>query len=62
MNKWQIICPVAAMVIVLVAILTLNGLPGSRDYRYFITVRTGDIGRELIAATNSPRLAEIDPN
>jgi len=49
------------MVIVLVVILALNGLPGSRDYRYFITVRTSDIGRELIATTNSPRLAEIDP-
>ena len=57
MNKWQIICPLAALVVVFVIL----GLPGSRDYQYFITVRTREIGRDLISATNSSHLAEIAP-
>jgi len=57
MNKWQIICPLALLTVVglLVAMVHLG-----QQHRHYVTAQTGMIGRELIAATNSPRLANVD--
>jgi hypothetical protein len=57
MNKWQIICPVAAMA--LVAVLGLAG-QARRNARYNTTAQTEMIGQDLIRATNSPRLSASD--
>ena len=58
MNKWQIICPVTA--IVLVAVFAFAG-QGRREHRAYVLAQTRMIGQELTRATNSPRLTEISP-
>src|SRR5208283_1432536 len=61
MNKWQVICPVSALAVFLVVYPLLYGLPGSRDYKYYINSRAREIGKDLIATTNSAHLVAIDP-
>ncbi len=58
MNKWQIICPVAAMVVLAVILFSRQA---RREARYYITTQTEMVGQELIRSTNSPRLAENGP-
>ena len=58
MNKWQIICPVVALLIAgfIFAIIT------SRNHRnYFISVMSRSIGGDLIESTNSAHLVSIGP-
>jgi hypothetical protein len=58
MNKWQIICPVVA--IVLVAFFG-GTWQGRREARYYVLAQTRMIGEELSRGTNSPRLGALDP-
>jgi hypothetical protein len=58
MNKWQIICPLAAMAIAAVVALALIRTSINRD-----TMRhqVYQIGRELVAATNSSAVVRLGP-
>jgi hypothetical protein len=58
MNKWQILCPVTAMVVIgaIVGILALQG-----QHRRFISTASSGIGADLIRATNSPHLVRLSP-
>ena len=58
MNKWQIICPVVAMLIagLVVGVIALRG-----QHRGFINVASRAIGSDLIASTNSPHLVRVGP-
>ena len=53
MNKWQIICPLVAM---LLALLVFGVIQGSKEHRYFIRGATASIGNDLITDTNSSAL------
>jgi hypothetical protein len=53
MNKWQIICPLAA---ILAALLIVGTIQGRNEHRFFISSATTSIGDDLIARTNSPAL------
>ena len=59
MNKWQIICPVVAMLIVglVFGIVAVRG-----QHRGFISVASRSIGGDLIASTNSSHLVRIGPD
>ncbi len=57
-NKWQIICPVVAMVVF--GAIVFSG-QARRNIRYYITAQTTMVGQELVRGTNSSRLAEISP-
>jgi hypothetical protein len=58
MNKWQIICPVVAMAIAAAVVMALIARSSNRD-----TVRNQiyQIGRDLIATTNSARVGRLGP-
>jgi hypothetical protein len=58
MNRWQIICPVIALV---VFVFVLGILHERSEHRGFTLERTHQIGRELIASTNSPNLDNCNP-
>ena len=58
MNKWQIICPLAAIAIVATVFAVVSG---SNHHRYYVYAQTRMIGQELIATTNSTRLVQIGP-
>ncbi len=57
MNKWQIICPLAAFAIVAVVFAMVSG---SKHHRYYVQAQTHMLGQELIATTNSSRLGRLD--
>ena len=58
MNKWQIICPVTALLLVGLGF----GIQEKRRARnVLISVTAHSIGRELIATTNSTHLFRIGP-
>jgi hypothetical protein len=59
MNKWQIICPLIALVIVGMTFATIHE---SGEHRSFINVASHSIGSDLVATTNSLHLIRIDPN
>ncbi|MEY2411187.1 MAG: hypothetical protein QOF48_3857 [Verrucomicrobiota bacterium] len=60
MNKWQIICPIVAMAVVLFIAVPIAGhYAMANQRRHAIRVASGGIGRELITSTNSPRLVHI---
>src|SRR4051812_24955130 len=59
MNKWQIICPVAAM---LIAALVFGIIAVRGQHRGFISVASRSIGGDLIASTNSSHLVRIGPD
>ena len=56
MNKWQIICPLAAMAII--ALLLAWG-QGSAHTRYYLTTQGRQIGLDLVKTTNSPQLVRL---
>jgi len=58
-NKWQIICPLVAIAI---AVMVFAVVSGSKHHRYYVYAQTRMIGQDLIATTNSARLAQIGPN
>ena len=58
MNKWQIICPLTALVI-FAAIIGISA--GAKNRRHFLTAQTRMIGRDLIRTTNSTGLTQISP-
>jgi hypothetical protein len=58
MNKWQIICPVVAL---LIAMLTIGIIHERGEHRGFIRVASHSIGDGLIAATNSSHLVRVSP-
>ena len=58
MNKTQII---ASLVLLLMVGLIFAYLQARNDERYYIMSRSAQIGRDLIAATNSELLVEIGP-
>jgi hypothetical protein len=58
MNKWQITCPVVALLIggvVMIAVVV------KRQHRAVITAASRTIGAELISATNSSHLVRMSP-
>ncbi len=58
MSKWQIICPVVAILIAGLG----SGITAVRgQHRGFISVASRSIGGDLIATTNSPHLVRIGP-
>ena len=59
MNKWQIICPAVAMLVVglVFGIIAVRG-----QHRGFISVASRSIGGDLITGTNSSRLVRIGPD
>ena len=56
MNKWQIICPIAAMAIAAVVVLKLISASVNRDSN---RQQVYQIGRELITTTNSARVDRL---
>lgn len=56
MNKWQIICPLAAMAI---AVVILAWAQGNAHHRYYLTAQTKQIGLDLLKTTNSPQLVRL---
>jgi hypothetical protein len=58
-NKWQIICPVVALLIVglVFGVIAIRG-----QHRGFISVASRSIGGDLITATNSSHLVRIGPD
>jgi hypothetical protein len=59
MNKWQIICPVVAMII---AVMTIGVITGGSERRSFIGMASRSIGQDLIHATNSSHLVRVGPD
>jgi hypothetical protein len=57
MNKMQIICPLVALAI---AALVLTVVYGRRHQSYYLDARAVEIGKQLIATTNSPHLVRIE--
>src|SRR5258708_1706037 len=62
MNKWQIICPVAAIITVL-TLVAVFGLPRHSRLKSqaYILAQTRMIGQELADTTNSPHLSRVAP-
>jgi hypothetical protein len=58
MNKWQIIFPVAAMVVVAGVLAVMSG---RKHHHADVIARTQMIGQDLIAKTNSPHLLRMSP-
>ena len=58
MNKYQIICPVVALVLVGILFAVVSG---RNHQRYFIQAQSRMIGQDLISSTNSTRLVQIGP-
>lgn len=58
MNKWQIICPVFAILLVVIVGGVIHELG---EQRHYTAMATDSIGRDLTSTTNSPHLAGIDP-
>ena len=58
MNKWQIICPVAA---ILVGGMVMAVVGVKAQHRGIIVAASRSIGHDLITDTNSARLARINP-
>jgi hypothetical protein len=58
-NKWQIICPVVALLIVglVFGVIAIRG-----QHRGFISVASRSTGGDLIASTNSSHLVRIGPD
>ncbi len=59
MNKWQIICPVAAM---LLFGLAFGSVALKGQHRGYIQVATRSIGGDLIRSTNAAQLVHIGPD
>lgn len=57
MNKWQIISPLALLTVVGLLVAMVHG---RHHHRSYVTAQTRMVGQELIAATNSPRLVNVD--
>lgn len=53
MNKWQIICPSVAIVVVVIVIVFMHG---ESQRRHFIGARSSATGSDPSATTNSARL------
>jgi hypothetical protein len=58
MNKWQIICPLAAIGLV---VLTLGVIHERSERRGFMLVATSSVAEDLVHITNSEHLATIEP-
>jgi hypothetical protein len=58
MNKWQIICPVAAM---LVGVMVMAVVATRTQHRGIIVAASSSIGHDLITTTNSARLVRVSP-
>ncbi len=58
MNKWQIICPLAALFVVgaVIGIVAVKS-----QHRAAINMTSRSIGGDLVTATNSSRLAHMSP-
>ena len=61
MNKWQVLCPLAAIAIAAVVFAVFAVVSGSNHHRYYVQAQTRMMGRELIATTNSARLVQLGP-
>src|SRR5688500_10223171 len=59
MNKMQIICPLAAMAIVVLVASLFTASSGRRNANYYLSSRGASIGKELITTTNSQYLVRI---
>jgi hypothetical protein len=57
-NKWQIICPVAAM---LLYVMVARVVAQRRMRQGIITTQSFAIGHDLITATNSSHLVRVSP-
>jgi hypothetical protein len=58
MNRWQIICPVVA---ILLAGLFFAQIATKNQHRSFINVASRSIGHDLITTTNSSHLVDVGP-
>ena len=58
MNKWQIICPIAAM---LLFVLALDFLFHRNIERVSYLIEASFVGRDLITTTNSDRITSTPP-
>jgi len=56
MNKWQIICPVAAM---LVGVMAMAVVATRTQHRGVIIAASSSIGHDLITDTNSAHLVRL---
>ena len=58
MNKWQIICPVAALLVggMVAGFVAVRG-----QHRGVIVAASSSIGRDLISTTNSTHLVRVNP-
>lgn len=56
MNKWQIICPIAAIATVVVVFAVISG---RNHHRYFVYAQSRMVGEELATTTNSPHLVQV---
>jgi hypothetical protein len=61
MNKWQIICPLAALALVSIPGIVALVRQGPSGHRYYVTAQTRMIGEELCRSTNSTRLVRMPP-
>jgi|SRR5580765_6771597 len=59
MNKWQIICPLAALTLVSIPAIVALVRQGPREHRHYITAQTRMVGEELCRSTNSTRLVRM---
>jgi hypothetical protein len=58
MNKWQIICPIAAL---LVVGMVMAVVATRTQHRGIIIAASSSIGHDLITATNSSHLVRVNP-
>jgi hypothetical protein len=58
MNRWQIICPVAAL---LVAGVVAGAIVIRKQHRVVVSMDSRALGSDLITVTNSPRLVRLSP-
>jgi hypothetical protein len=56
-NRWQIICPLAALAVFLMAVAMIAG---HRNRGYYLHAQAWNIGKDLIASTNSELLVQMD--
>jgi hypothetical protein len=59
MNKWQIICPVVAFLLVGAVVVVWGG---AKQHRLFLTDQAWLIGNDLIESTNSSRVVTVGPS
>jgi hypothetical protein len=55
-NKWQIICP---LIVIAIVVVVFGMASGRNHHRYYVYAQTRMVGEKLIMTTNSTRLVQI---